>query len=391
MNPSHQRITLGEFITTIQSPSDILKAVSSSNDYIEEISSDNAKSYFNQSQNQKQKQKPRIIRQQSHFVGSVMSIPHQTSPVYNQMAALILMIPVKFIPNEVFQWCSKIFPFLSSFPQIVSAGLMMRFAESSLILNKVDTTLQTMRWGINRYSFINCAYLYLCSASKNPIEYEITTLTNYARVDCMTFYYLGINFLMLHKYQKASESFLHSLTIHSPSDFAKEIASNFFLSCFLIHYTESQTRSLISDKFDISENVIKLFSQDDEIDLNSQDEDLSCYSDVFKFLIEDINKEIRKRKILRIAQASYIIPTEIFLKKANIIDQNELTEILKCLKNENLISFKIKDGAYTFSRPNLQPVIDGLNDSLMKSMDQLRLINQNNSEKNTDSNFEDDF
>ena len=381
MNPSRQRITLNEFITTIQNPSDILKAVSSSNDYIEELNSENAKSYFIQNP----KQKSRIKRQTSHFIGNVMNIPHQTTPVYNQMAALILIIPVKYIPNEVFQWCSKLFPFLGSFPQIISAGLMMRFAESSLILDKVETTLQTMRWGINRYPFINCAYLYLCSASKNPVEYEIKSLTKYARVDCLTFYYNGINFLMLHNYLKAQEAFLHSLSIHSPSDFSKEIVSDLLLACFLNHYSENQARSLFSDKFEVSESVLDLFKKNDEFQFNSEEEDSFNFSEVFLFLINDINKEIRRRRVINLALTASSIPVEVFLKKTMLSDSKELFDILNLLKNEKIVSFRLNEDVITFSQPNLQSVIDDQYNSIMKSINQLKSMNQSVFEKDSHS------
>lgn len=384
MNPSRQRITLQEFITKIQNPSDILKAIPSSNDYSEELNSENARTYFLQNS----KQKTRLMRQNSHYITNTLNIAHPISPVYSQMATLILITPVKFIANEVFQWCSKLFPFLNQFPQIVSAGLMMRFAESSLILNQVDSTLQTMRWGICRYPFINGAYLYLCAASKNPIEYEIKTLTKYPRVDCMTFYYLGINFLMLKIFLKAQESFLHSLTINSPSDFSKEIASNFFLSCFLNHFDESQARLLISDKIEISEYIIELFTKVDEIELNSDDD----FSDIFKFLIDDINKEIKRRRVIRFANATEAIQIDLFVKKANLFDQNELIEILKILKNEKIVSFKIKDDVVCFYQPNLKSVIDCQYESVMKLINELKFLSQKNSVKNyqSNSNAEDD-
>lgn len=372
MKVKNQQITIKEFIMTIHTPSDILKAISSASNYTEELNNENAKLLFTQ------KQKGRIMRMQSHYMTESFNIPHQTTPQQNQMAALILIVPVKFAATEIFQWCQKLFPYLNTFPQIVSSGMMMRFAESSLILNQADSTLQTMRWGIGRYDFLIGPYLFLCASSKNPIDFDITSLTNYPRVDSLAFYYLGINLLMIHDYEKALNSFLHSLTIHSPSDCSKEIGSAFFLACFLNHIEEQQARSLISDKIEISEEITNLFETDIEIDLN--DDDSLNFSDVLKYIIDDVNEEIKRRRIVRFVSVTSRIPVDLLVKKTKLKDEKILFEKLKILKDENVISFRVLNGIVYFSEPNLQPVIDKQYHSLVKSTNELKLIYQKNLE-----------
>ncbi|OHT17101.1 hypothetical protein TRFO_41284 [Tritrichomonas foetus] len=352
----HLRRRLSEFITTVKTPSDILKVVSKASEFTEEISSDNAKDLFDFNS------KPgKIMRQPSHIVHPGTS--PSPSTLYNQKAALILIIPVEFIPNEVFNWGQKLIPFLDSYEQIISSGLMMRLAKSSIILNQAGTILETFAWIIGRHEWIICPYLYLSASSKIPIDFDIKKLTQFSRVDCMTFYYAGINYLMLRLYEKALISFLHSLEILNFSDFSKNVSSHLFLTCFLLHFEEEQARLLIHSKNEIDEDVLNLFSYSiDSI------ESLP-FSNIGELLITEINEELKRRKLYKISQTALRIPLDLLLHKIGIETDEEIFENLSNLQDEGKIKYKNLNGIIRFYQPDMKKQIEEQNETISKILE----------------------
>ncbi|OHT04178.1 hypothetical protein TRFO_28407 [Tritrichomonas foetus] len=331
------RKNLSEVIKTVRTPSDILRIMPEARELADRVTSPMAKNLF-----AKNPRSHNLVRRESH---AVMRPSNQPSMLFVQQAALILILPTEYCPQEVSFWANKLILYLDAFEQVIASGIMMRYAKAALILNQIDSTLTSLKYASARRSWAVSAYLFLCASIQQPFDFNFRKYSLYSRIDSMSFYYIGINCLMLYKIEKAKECFLHSLSLQIPSDFAKNAASHFALSCFLLHFELSQVKALISSKIEIDDEVLGFFTSNDNIDCVT-------FSDAASNLILLLQEEKIRRRIIRFSRTT----SEIHLAMLSLkTGATNIEESLKQLNTEKVINCEIdKEGYVIFKEIDLK-------------------------------------
>lgn len=329
------RISLNEVLESIRSPKDVSRIIYISNELVDGLTPFNTESYFpnyNASSGFPKRQQSVVIQP-----GKV-AIPDQ---ILNKAAALILLIPIRFAPKQIFMWAQRLIPYLQCYDSYIQSGLMMRLAEAALELNQGENIIHVFELLIkSNPSLFQCPLLYLSACLKKKIYLELI-LTPRIRLSSLTLFYAGCNDLIFLQYDSALAHFLHSIHLHPIADIMKMAAEHFALTSFLMHFKLDEMKSLLPPKIEISETILLLWSLDNEL-----------FFDEFPTIFHDLESEILEerffRNFIKFSKVSSRISIKKLCEKLDCDDTEKCLTCMEKLKNQGTILFEINDGIIIF-------------------------------------------
>ena len=270
----------------------------------------------------------------------------------SQALAIILICPVEANPEQIFTYLETKYAsiFENHYSSGINNGLALRFVKAALLSKNgkkllESNTFQTL--ALCNPSLFLGPFLYLSLSLGQTIDLESFGIqmefSSIKKIDAMTLYYYGINFLLNKKYEEAQTQLLRAYSISQGyNDLRMGITHKLNLTTFLNQHSYETFTKMISLKNKINNQNEWLWDLD-TVPFKINDNFYMKFKD-------DIYKEHARRVIYDRAQNTTSIPLDALIAACS--DQEVAQETLQSIKTNKEISFTIIDGNVKFYRIN---------------------------------------
>ncbi|OHT01445.1 hypothetical protein TRFO_31775 [Tritrichomonas foetus] len=277
------------------------------------------------------------------------------------MIALILIAPLKTVPGLIFQYIENVyFQNLPTFVELhndYKTGIVMRYVRAAVLCSKgVETFKNGFLHQLQKENpgLYSAPLLYLAAQIDNPMTLNIR-LTKNPRIDTLTTYYLGVNYIMLKNWDEAEKLLIKALALSKYcKDIRPSIIHKMSLASFLNKTPKSVFTNRIAPKNLLPGQSSKIWGLDGNYD-----------SDRVDFFYRAFAHEIRQEHIRRVIIDFAETTTRVLLTDlttacgfGNTIKPNQIEEHVKALIKAGEIQASISKDFVEFESVSLQAHVE---------------------------------